>query len=84
MFHHQAGHHFAQCWTMLEAVPGASSEQPDSFMSGVAIDDEIIVGRIFILANPGLEQRSILQSREPEGDVFADNLETLRADCSFP
>ena len=70
MFRHQRGHHLAQRRTMFEAVARASAQQPDIIVSGMAVDDEVIVRGILILTNPRLEQRSIFQRGKPEGDVL--------------
>src|SRR5215813_8218293 len=47
------------------------------------VDDEILIRRFFVLANPRLEQRGVLQSRESKSDILADALQRLAADYSF-
>src|SRR5882762_2713446 len=42
------------------------------------IDDEVLVGRVFVLAHTGLDQRSALQSRKPKREILARRLEALR------
>ena len=77
-------HHLAQRGAMLEAMTRSASEQPNIFAPRMAVDDEVVVGAVFVLANAGLEQRRILQGGKAEGDIVPDGLEPLRADCSFP
>ena len=80
---HQPRHHLAQRGAMLEPVPRASSQQPDIFVSGMPVDDEVIVRTVLVLADARLQQGRIFQRGKAEGDIVADRLEPLGADCSF-
>src|SRR5207237_3604819 len=45
---------------VFKAVPGAAAHEPDVRRRWVTVDDEVLVGRVFVLAHPGLDQRSAL------------------------
>src|SRR5438270_8328620 len=49
----------------------------------MTVDNELAVGRLFILADAGLNQRSIFQGREAEDQILTNELQRLRADHSF-
>ncbi len=74
MLKHQSRHHLAQRRTMLEAVAGASAQQPNIFVPGMAIDDEIVVRAVLILADARLQQRRIFQRGKAEGDIVSADL----------
>src|SRR5215469_1797194 len=46
----------------------------------MAIDDEVAVRRLLVLADAGLEQRSVTQGRKAEARIFANVFQRLRAD----
>ena len=50
----------------------------------MTVDNELAVGRLLILADARLNQRSIFQGREAEGQILANELQRLLADDSFP
>src|SRR4051794_37348748 len=50
----------------------------------MAIDNEVTVRRLLILANASLDQWSIFQGREPKSDVFANLFQRLAIDHAFP
>ena len=68
----------------MKPWPEPPPKQPDIVVPGMAVDDEVIVGAVLILADARLEQRRILQRGKAEGDVFPDGLQSFRADGSFP
>ena len=49
----------------------------------MAIDDEVTVGRLLVLADAGLNEWSVLQGRKAEGDIFADVLQRYGVNNSF-
>ena len=59
---------------MLEPVTRASSQQPDIFVSRMAVDDEVIVRTVLILADARLQQRRVFQRGKAERDIVADRL----------
>src|ERR1700675_1147165 len=48
--------------------------------SGMAIDDEVIVGSLFVLADAALDQRCVLHTRKAECHVLAGVSQSLRID----
>src|SRR5882762_10412898 len=75
---HQSGHQLAHGRPVLEAVPRTAPHEPGVRRSRMPIDDEVLVGRVFVLAYTGLDQRSALQSRKPKREILARRLEALR------
>src|SRR5207253_2611021 len=63
---------------VFKAVPGAAAHEPDVRRRWVTVDDEVLVGRVFVLAHPGLDQRSALQAREPKREILPRRLQRLR------
>ena len=49
--------HFTHHWSMFETVPRASANNPYVLRFGMAIQNEIVVCGVFILANPAFQQR---------------------------
>ena len=46
----------------------------------MAVDDEVTVGSLLVLADASLHQGRVFQGREAEGDVFANVFESFLAD----
>ena len=46
----------------------------------MAVDDEVTVRRLLVLADASLDQRDVFQGREAEGDVFANVFQRFLAD----
>ena len=51
------GEVLGQRGAVLEAVPRATSDEPPAIALGVAVDDEVRVGREVVLANAAAEHR---------------------------
>src|SRR5580698_10124445 len=68
---------------MFEAVARATANDPDIFVSRMAIDDEVAVRSLFILADAGFEQRSIFEGGEAEGNIFADAFQRFLTHDTF-
>ena len=49
---------------VLEAVPGAAAEQPPRGALGMAVEDEVRVGRQVVLADAGADHRRVGECRE--------------------
>src|SRR5258708_27370107 len=60
---------------MFEAVPRASTNQPDVFCFRMAIDQEISIPGVFVLADTRLNNGSVLQSRNVLLQVGAKTLD---------
>ena len=61
--------------TVLEAVPGTATNQPDIVPIGVSVDQEMGVRRGFVLAHPGLDDRLIGKAREAQGEIAPDDVD---------
>src|ERR1022692_4833378 len=61
----------ADRWTMLEAMPGASTHQPNVGEVRVAVDQEIAVGRVLVLADARLHQGRMPQSGQALAEEIA-------------
>src|SRR5207249_11159180 len=62
----------------FEAGPGAAAHEPDVRRRWVTVDDEVLVGRVFVLAHPCPDQRGALQAREPRRARVPRRLQPLR------
>src|SRR5262249_7127427 len=56
---------------VLEAVARAAAEQPPAVLAGVAVEEEVRVGRQVVLANAGADERRAGERREPPREVGA-------------
>ena len=68
---------FAERGAVFEAVTGTAASDPDIWPLGMAIDEEIAVGSIFVLAYPGFDDGCVFESRETAGEKIACGL------CAF-
>src|SRR5262245_38510896 len=68
---------FAQGRAVFESVAGAASYQPDVVEIGMAVDKEIAVRRVFVLANPRLDERRVRQPRKAPGQKRARQLKRI-------
>lgn len=68
---------------MLESVARPAAEDPDIPVGGVSVNDEVMVGRVFVLADAALEQRRILHSWKPVREITACAGQSLFADESL-
>src|SRR6202451_2531730 len=68
---------------MLKSMPRPSAQQPDILHARVAVNDEVSVGGLLVLADAGFDQRRVFQRGEAEGDVFAGGAQCFFADNSF-
>src|SRR3954466_15041787 len=64
-------HVVPDCWPVLEAVPRATADSPNVVDLGVAIDEEVAIRRVLILADARFEQRGTLHLRESAGQIGA-------------
>ncbi len=65
---------------MLEPVARAAAHEPDVVVGGVAVDDEIGVGRGLVLAHPRLDDRRVGHRRKPPSHVSTRQPDGLRVD----
>src|SRR6266550_4290997 len=70
--------------SVLEPVTRAAADEPRVSRLRMVIDDEVLVGRLFVLAHARLEQRRALQPRKPVPDVVARDLERCFGRCALP
>src|SRR6267143_1525774 len=63
---------------MLESVSRAAAHDPRVGRRGMPVDDEVLIGRFLVLADPRLEQRRALESREPEREIIPRPLDAVR------
>ena len=68
---------------MLEAVSRAAANDPYIRIVRMPIDDEVVVGGIFVLADTRLEQRRIFHPRETVREIAAGRGETFIAYLSL-
>src|SRR5215470_6140751 len=62
---------------MLESVTRAAADDPQICCLRMAVDDEVVVRCVFVLADAGFNQRSAFQPREAEADVITCSLQSL-------
>src|SRR5947207_11007758 len=62
---------------VLEAVARAAPDQPRVRGPRMTIDDEVLVGRLLVLADARLEQRCAFQSGESNPEIVASRLQGL-------
>lgn len=65
------GYVLANCGAVLEAVTGAATDYPAIFPIGVAIDQEIGICRVFVLADARFGERGIGEIGETLGQEAA-------------
>src|SRR5271167_4070703 len=49
----------------------------------MTVDDQIVVGAVFVLADAGLQQRRVFHRRKAEGDVIASELDAILTHLAF-
>src|ERR1051326_645651 len=76
---HQARHQLADGGAVLEAVSRSPADDPGIGSSRMAVDDEVLVGGLLVLAHARFDERRVLQSREPVAEVIARDLERVGA-----
>ena len=65
---HQIRRVLANRWAVLEAVPRSAANEPHVVVCGMAVDQEIAVGGVFILADACLDDGRTLHRRKPPLD----------------
>ena len=75
--------HLAHRRSVLEAVSRAAAGQPDVGRGGMAIQDEMTIRSVFIMADPRFQQGSILQGGKAVCQIAAGPLDAWRAGNSF-
>src|SRR5947209_20318716 len=58
--------------SVLETVPGAAANNPDILQLGMPVNQEIAIGSVLVLADPGFHDWSIPQSRDMFAEVTMD------------
>src|SRR6266550_4875165 len=76
---HQSRDQLSHGGAVFEAMPRSPAHDPRVRRFGVPIDDEMLVGGLFVLADARLEQRGAFQSGEPVGEIVAGDLEGIGA-----
>ena len=79
----EIGHHLPKGGAMLESVTRATAEDPDILVGGMPVDDEVMVGCVFVLADSAFEQRRVLHSREAMSEITARGGASIFADQSL-
>src|SRR5262245_28451451 len=75
----QFGHVLAQCRAVLEAVSRATAHQPNVLELGMAINQEIAVGSVFVLADASFDDRRVAQFGKTPRHIVANFPEGLIA-----
>src|ERR1017187_2902411 len=73
-------YHLAECGTMFESMSRSAADNPDIRIHGMAIDDEVVIGRIFVLANSCFQQRRTFHPGETVGNIVAGFGQPILAD----
>src|ERR1051326_6828785 len=68
---HQARHQLADGGAVLEAVSRSTAHDPGIGGRGMAVDDEMLIGGLLVLAHARFDARRVLQAREPVAEVLA-------------
>src|SRR5262245_11259324 len=68
---------FAQRRAVFESVAGAASGEPDIVEIWMAVDQEIAVRSVFVLADARFDERGARQRRKPPGHKRARHLERV-------
>src|SRR5215467_10974241 len=61
----------AERGTVLESVPGTAADEPDVFHLGVAVDQEVAVRRVFVLADSRFDDGRVFEGRETMRHIVA-------------
>src|SRR2546427_12416496 len=64
---HEPRYELANSRAVFEAVPRSAADEPGVCRLRMVVDDEVLVGRLFVLAHAGLEQGRALETREAIG-----------------
>src|SRR6476646_1105527 len=80
---HQLRHTLAYCRSMFVAVTGASAQQPYVRRARMPVHDEILVGRILVLAHASLHQWRPFHPRESKFHVLARSLNGVSGGSSI-
>jgi len=59
-------------------MPRPATKQPNVFVLGVSINNEVTVGCLLVLTNAALDQRGIFQTREAESEIFTNSFQSFR------
>src|ERR1700674_2243297 len=65
---------------MLEAVPRAPAHDPHVLHCRMAVDDEVAVRSLLVLANASFHKRRVLQGREAKAKILANVSQSFLAD----
>src|SRR5262249_41908997 len=65
-------------WAVLEAVAGAASDNPDIGRRGMPVDQEVMIRAVFVLADPGLDDRRLFQRWKAPRDALPRRFECSR------
>src|SRR5258708_2713549 len=68
---------------MLESMPRPAAYQPDVLHPRMAVNDEVAVGSLLVLAHAGFDERSIFQGGEAKGEILANCAQCSCGDYSF-
>src|SRR5258708_35341113 len=72
---HEPRHELTDGGPVLEAVSRAAAHEPGVRGVRVAVDDEVLVRRVLVLAHARFEQRRARQRGEPEAEIVPGRLE---------
>src|SRR5580704_6722637 len=68
---------------VFEAMPGTSADQPDVGVVRVAVDQEIAIGRVLVLADPRFEERGVPQRGKALPEEIARGGERIGGRCAI-
>ena len=69
--------HFAQGWSVFEAVSRTTTEQPQVVCLRMLVRDEITVGRVRVLTDAGFNQGCAFEARKTVSDVVAGSFDAF-------
>ncbi len=75
--------HFAHHGTVLKAMTGAAARDPDIFRFRVAVQNEVMVGGVFVLTDPAFQQRRAGHSWKAETKIGACSRQPLIRNPAF-
>src|SRR5207245_6205486 len=75
---HQARHVLPDGRSHLESMAGTAADEPDIVGGGMAIEEEVGVGGIFVLADAALDDGLCGEDRKPPPEKFAGAADRLR------
>jgi hypothetical protein len=83
IFQNELRDHFAECWTVFESVARSTAHDPDIRIRRMPIDDEVVIGRVLVLADAGFHERCILHPGKTMRKIAAGFGQAVGGDDPF-